>query len=425
MSSKLPYSLHPRDIYLHLLNHLDSAIALGSAAAASSLLLLAGSVEGRAIRPWFFAGGAAAALGGLRARAIFGRSQRLMDIAGDESATGIQAWYRNEMAPTLPADFCLEGLPMPALPSSYQPELADFAQIVSDTRHWLIKGSTGSGKSTLARWLAGQIAADGADVVVVDPHDTTPSAWGGLPVVGKGRDYGAIAALMSNQLDEHDRRYARRAAGRPVGNRLVVVVDEYPAICASEEAGEIAPHWFGTLAMESRKVGFRLIILLQSDSVAVLGLEGKGELRENFGEIALGEFAVARGKKLKDKDLVEWLRRQPRPVMVCEASAILPDLSALPPLGAEQKSLEAAAAEESSPPELPGTVSAPLPPAVKPAPEEAVPAVSSEDEARLEEIARLKQCGLSQTAIIRSIWNCSGGRRYQQARAEYRRLTGE
>lgn len=51
--------------------------------------------------------------------------------------------------------------------------------------------------------------------------------------------------------------------------------------------------------------------------------------------------------------------------------------------------------------------------------------LSIEDQELLTQIKQLKREGLSATAIVRSLWNCKSGRKFQIAMKEYKRLTGE
>ena len=66
------------------------------------------------------------------------------------------------------------------------------------------------------------------------------------------------------------RRYAARAAGQFPGHKLTIVVDELPAIAASDECADIFPDWFQTLGCEARKVGMQIVALTQAENAKVL-----------------------------------------------------------------------------------------------------------------------------------------------------------
>jgi len=155
--------------------------------------------------------------------------------------------------------------------------------------HVLIVGATGTGKSTAACSLLAQRAQAGEDILILDPH-AGPNDWHGTKAVGFGRDYEAIQTMMDHLLIEMTRRYEERSVNKDyTPQKLTIFVDEWPAIqshCADAAA------FMCEVAQEGRKVGMRLIILTQSDRVESLGLSGKGDVRENFTFVLLGEKAL-------------------------------------------------------------------------------------------------------------------------------------
>ncbi len=312
-------SLHPRDIYFWILNNIDSAIAVGGAIAGSSLLLVAGTADKSKMKPIYFAGGAIVATAGKRSRAIFTRTKPVMTIIHEESTTGNQTWFKQQFSPV--QDVQMEATLVQPATTPVDITTADI-NTAGNATHLLITGSTGEGKSTIAQYLASQM---GGAVVVIDPH-ATPTDWSGLPVVGKGRNYEAIASLMTSQIEEMNRRYSRRAVGQPYGEKLSIICDEYAAICLEEVTKKIAPNWFQTLATEARKVEMQLILLTQSDSVKTLQLEGKGNLRENFTHMRLGKFAIKHAKSLKDEAVSQWLSSQSKPAMLDDLPLAIPQL---------------------------------------------------------------------------------------------------
>lgn len=156
--------------------------------------------------------------------------------------------------------------------------------------HLFIVGGTGDGKTTLARALL-YIAAREGQVAVIDPHANL-NEWG-VPAIGEGRDYEAIAHGLEALHAEMQQRYELPRAEAKALPRLTVVIDEVPAI-----TGEIGEQWAATfprLVREARKVNIVLVVLTQSDRVQALGLKGIGDTRDSMCHIRLG--ATARGSR--------------------------------------------------------------------------------------------------------------------------------
>lgn len=178
-----------------------------------------------------------------------------------------------------------EGRQPPALPAPRDAEedpvlLPRFTQ-----GHVLVAGETGSGKSNALRALL----RHRQNVVVLDPHDE-PGAWGGHTVIGGARDFGAIADYMDEMARLLDERYAQHNAGLSDFQDLTVAIDEMPAI-VSEVGKEIATVWRQWLR-EGRKVGLFLAAATHSTRVKTLGIEGEGDLLENFYcVVVLGKLA--------------------------------------------------------------------------------------------------------------------------------------
>jgi hypothetical protein len=153
------------------------------------------------------------------------------------------------------------------------------------TGHILIAGETGSGKSTA------MLAAlkRRRDVVVLDPHDA-PGTWGNARVIGGGRNFEAIGEYMNYMRHVLQKRYEQRGQGVSNFEPLTVATDEMPAI-VSRLGRDIADTWREWLR-EGRKVGLFFVVSTQSTRVKTLGIEGEGDLLENFRYIlVLGQLA--------------------------------------------------------------------------------------------------------------------------------------
>lgn len=164
-----------------------------------------------------------------------------------------------------------------------------FETVVRDAVHLLIVGETGSGKSTVARAILTERARRGEHIVILDPH-ARPSTWAGLEAIGGGRNYPAIEAALKELQRELDTRFAQYSADDTYSpTRLNIIVDEIPSIAVK------CPSWqefFTTLSCEARKVNMSLICLTQSRLVDMLGIKGRGDVRENFTELLLGDKAI-------------------------------------------------------------------------------------------------------------------------------------
>ncbi len=197
----------------------------------------------------------------------------------------------------------------------------DWSQ-VTKFHHLLVIGATGEGKTTLVQWIV-HTFWQGSDVLVIDPH-YKPGEWQGLTVIGKGRNFQEAEDTMVRVRSEMDKRYKKRAEGIQDWNRLVVIIDELPALVSStNEVRDIIP----ALSQEARKVDIVLVILATGWEVTTLGLEGKGSQRNNFTKIEMGIFAYKKAEKLRDQNLLTSLRNTPRSCLVDEQFAVIPDLS--------------------------------------------------------------------------------------------------
>lgn len=150
----------------------------------------------------------------------------------------------------------------------------------------LIVGASDSGKTTLLQWLVNRQLKHG-QVVIIDPH-AYPQKWPGqAKLIGLGRNYPeieqALAALVALMTDRYNDIGTGKVAemGHP---RLTVIVDEWRAIIYNVgSAGDALK----TLLTESRKAAFRIFIGSHSDRVKPLGIEGEGDLKENFTLVRL------------------------------------------------------------------------------------------------------------------------------------------
>jgi len=175
------------------------------------------------------------------------------------------------------------------LPMPFVPYLA--SQI-----HVLIAATTGSGKTWVLRNLCTHIANRGDLLCIADPKGTQ---WGELTPAAKfmqtGEDYLRLFDHLSSELN---RRRTLLSQGKPVGNHLWVVLDEWFLVQSEAKGMESADR----MAMENllvkliaagRELNLHLIMVGQSHLLGDLSLSpGKNTfssgLRDSICVLALG-----------------------------------------------------------------------------------------------------------------------------------------
>ena len=150
--------------------------------------------------------------------------------------------------------------------------------------HIVIFGPTGSGKSSIIKALLRH--HQDAALLIGDPH-YVPGNWPARAyVVGKGRNFSEIAAAIRALVIEMNRRYRAAAEGRlnlTTIQPIYFVADELSAL-AENEPQALAE--LVTLAQEGRKAKVFVIMTPHGQQVKTMGLEGRGDARENFAFIA-------------------------------------------------------------------------------------------------------------------------------------------
>ena len=312
-------SLHPRDIWFHLITHLDAGIIIGSTATGAALLLLAGGIERGQLRHYYFAGATVLAVGSKRGRAIFQRTEPMMTLAREESFTAQKSWISGALNPSETIDATL--IEMKAIKPGNLDALGQ--------KNTLIVGASGTGKSTIAKAVARRL---GGRVTVLDPHNKRRD-WGELPVIGGGRNFAAIDAYLASQIEEMNHRYKMRDLGIEDFVMWNTIIDEAPAIAANCENWK---PYIKAAAREFRKILLPVIILAQDENAKTLDIEGEAAMREGFDRLYLGTIAINKAKSLKDAAVLEWLRNCKRPGLFNEQPLEVPDLSglSLEPFGA-------------------------------------------------------------------------------------------
>lgn len=178
-----------------------------------------------------------------------------------------------ELLSATPHDRALARRPRPAA----APEPALFAELEAPP-HRLIVGHTGGGKTTLMHHLATAWAAQGQQVIVIDP-DAAPGQWPGCTVAGGGDDRDGAARALASVAQVVSKRRSERAQGRRSFPPLHLVIDEAHDVLPDVDG---AFDVFEDVARRGRKIGVRLTLGVQDKQVKTLGLEGRSELLRNF-----------------------------------------------------------------------------------------------------------------------------------------------
>lgn len=276
-------------------------------------------------------------------------------------------------APAAPPDEDLTPVPLPALKSG----------------HVLIAGETGSGKSTAMMAVLNRRQ----NVIVLDPHDT-PGTWGNATVIGGGRNFQAIGAFITQTAGLLNERYQQRATGVTQFPPVTVATDEMPAIVQAlgSEIGDVWREWL----REGRKVGLFFVVSTQSTRVKTLGIQGEGDLLENFSYVlALGKVATG--------EYPDLVRGMERPAVIRTASGARPVI--IP-------HEEIAAAPE---PVL--TIDTASRPFVAPIPEPLSTEWGLISAMEIADVLRRKRAGESQRAIERTVFGSEGGASFYKVKA--------
>lgn len=167
--------------------------------------------------------------------------------------------------------------------------VAEWNALIDKAPHVMLAAKTGGGKSTMARFILRPRLENEELLFIIDPH-WAPSNWNGLPGVGAGEDWGAIAVAFDQIVEEYHRRLAEFSAGKATSEftRLTVLVDEVAITkLAFDKSGKqnAWTRFVSVLGSGARKVRVSVVLMTQSTNVADLGVSGP--LRENYTRIAL------------------------------------------------------------------------------------------------------------------------------------------
>lgn len=246
--------------------------------------------------------------------AYFGRRQRQqakmleeeIGIIDKAAITNRMARYSTLMSPT--ATLVIEGNQS----TQYSPEnlISDpVGYIQKCQKHVALIGGTGDGKSTFTQYLASKI---GGRARIYD-SDCKPDEWAWLPpedVIGRKGNFTAINAAMGEDLRTLEELVELRGEDGDAaiaGRERFLVAEEFPVLV---DECDHAKFWLKRHAKRGRRYKQFILAIAQNDTAENFGLEGdKDTLYSCFVLVRLGMFAVEHAKKLKDKQLEEWLKQ--------------------------------------------------------------------------------------------------------------------
>lgn len=295
-----------------------------------------------------------------------------------------------------------------------------------------IVGESGSGKSFLCQMLIATQFPDSS--VTVYDTDAKPDEWAGLEVIGRKGNTAAIAEAMAQDLALLKQRTEQRGDGHSIQTEEIRVIEEFPTIAADlDDKNNPATNWLKRLVRRGRKYRMKVFLVSQEWNVESLRIGGEGELRKAFTVFYLGASALEAVRLEPDKArrqaLRQYLTRQVRPCLVNHRGQVQP--YSIPELRPVQVTVQPGS--DSPPVQLGSDMvqtlnrlyeASPSHPELHP-----VQGRFSDlsDEMKRNQIVTLHEQGFNQTDIILILWRVKkgGSKAYQDALAEYKRLTGE
>lgn len=348
------------------------------------LLLLAGSAapqkQGRELI-WF-----AGLLSGITATVARKELNDLKNLDNDYQDIAVQATQDRIYQQMRPVQEAYLESPIAELRQAIVPfDFQRFATERNDFPHISIEGKTGGGKTWLAEHLT---TLFGGRTIAIAPHWEHGDFSETELIIGQGRNYGVTAEggymievpgkkdpkftgvpfdkktnteteelidlldILSGELNpdqvtvcqfmnalvrEMDRRYQLdpETGKRVGGEELNIIIDEYNSFAKRPGIGNALK----LLLREARKVGIRIILLVQGSEVAALGIEGEGSLRECLTRIRVKQFAIDHCRllvnkypnKSPEKDLYQQMLRRlendDRPCMVEDQYSVIPSIT--------------------------------------------------------------------------------------------------
>ena len=347
-------NLNPTQLHEDLVNSIRfDALSWGLSAMSGLAIVLASSLDTRPAKTAGLALAAGLAIGGRQANnGAMRTGARRRDVENISNTAQTQVLWDNMTDPDKLAA-------AKAATQFWHPEVVfDLRKLATEPEkfpHVMVIGGTGDGKSTLVEWIIDQerqarrlyISPTRDDVEFINyevfgtgfRHDGSQYAL----------EYAEISHVLQWLVNECKIRYDLNAQQSRDRGFVNAVLDEYrltskigkdldgtdtvqiinPASGQPMSYGEAVSY----LVTVARKRFIRLWLLLQSETVKAVGMEGEGDIRESLVKLRLGSFARAHLAKLVSQgrypqEALIWFDNQP-PRQVCmvdDAISMVPHL---------------------------------------------------------------------------------------------------
>ena len=241
-------------------------------------------------------------------------AKRLFPVAAQVTNTTVPDMPQLD-APFEEAEIVPEATPIGLVPDS------EWRSWLTEMPHTMIAGGTGTGKTTLARIELYERLSQGFSGIVLDPKGKD---WFSLPVIGGGRKFDEILAMLDSIHGEMAARFEAYGKGERQFDPVKVLVDEVPDImdaCLDMRRRLVDGRWsrfsrqLGSLA---REIGISVTLMTQSPLVEDIGMNSA--MRKNFTRVALGDEAPILIRMERDNkrraQLQELMRGQRYPAAI-------------------------------------------------------------------------------------------------------------
>ena len=199
---------------------------------------------------------------------------------------------------------------------------------LTELPHTMIAGGTGTGKTTLARVELYERLDQGFAGIVLDPKG---KEWYGLPVIGGGRKFELILAMLDQLHREMADRFTAYADGERTFQPIKAIVDEVPDImdaCLDMRRRLVDGRW-SRFSPPARQPGARdrhISVTLMTQSPLVEDIGMNSAMRKNFNRIALGDEVLRLLREETDAKrralLQDALRGQQYPAAMLRRGAV-------------------------------------------------------------------------------------------------------
>jgi len=178
----------------------------------------------------------------------------------------------------------------------------DWDEVYGQTQGFMITGNSGAGKSCVATWLLSWLTKEEPSVFFVLDHHGSP-AWklAGIDMDEVVSDFDMIMQLVDALDKELDSRKKLFKKGLPVGENIIVLIDEFTSLILNLKKKKIDPTpvqmLIRSLLIEGRKFGMTVIVITHNSNCNEF--EMSAAERDSFGMIKLCDYARSELDKLK------------------------------------------------------------------------------------------------------------------------------